>query len=89
MTPKNTSDFSDEELDELLETSEHSEESNEVPLPDESVALSSRHCDQGCGRMVEEELADEQTTCATCMNELQGDDDALWDSYETSDESDQ
>jgi hypothetical protein len=88
MTPKNTSDFSDEELEELLETSEHSEESNEVPLPDESVALSSQHCDQGCGRMVEEELADEQTTCATCMNELQGDDGALWDSYETSDESD-
>ena len=54
MTPKNTSDFSDEELEELLETSEHSEESNEVPLPDESVALSSQHCDQGCGRMVEE-----------------------------------
>jgi hypothetical protein len=89
MTPKNTSDFSDEGLEELLETSEHSEESIEVPLPDESVALSSQHCDQGCGRMVEEELADEQTTCATCMNELQGDDGALWDSYETSDESDQ
>jgi hypothetical protein len=88
MTPKNTSDFSDEELEELLETSEHSEESNEVPLPDESVALSSQHCDQGCGRMVEEELADEQTTCATCMSELQGYDGALWDSYETSDESD-
>jgi hypothetical protein len=89
MTPKNTSDFSDEELEELLESSEHSEESIEVPLPDESTALSSQHCDQGCGRMVEEELADEQTTCATCMNELQGDGEAMWDSYETSDESDQ
>jgi hypothetical protein len=39
--------------------------------------------------MVEEELADEQTTCSTCMNELQGDSEAMWDSYETPDESDQ
>jgi hypothetical protein len=39
--------------------------------------------------MVEEELADEQTTCATCMNELQGDGEAMWDSHETSDESEE
>jgi hypothetical protein len=66
-----------------------SEESDEVPLPDHSVALSSQYCDQGCGRFVEEELADEQDTCATCMDELQGDDEASWDNYDASDESDQ
>ena len=82
MAPRNTSDFSDEELEGLLENSEHSEEPLEVPLPDDSVARSSQHCDQGCGRMVEEELADEQTTCSTCMDELQGDADAAWDAYE-------
>jgi len=39
-------------------------------------------CDQGCGRLLEEELDDDQTTCLTCMDELQGDAETSWDSYD-------
>lgn len=35
MAPRNTSDFSDEELEGLLENSEHFEEPLEVPLPND------------------------------------------------------
>jgi len=75
-------DLLDDDLESLLEDAYQSQSPIEVPLPDDSVAHGSLYCDQGCGRLLEEELGDDQTTCLTCMDELQGDDEASWDSYD-------
>jgi len=72
----------DDDLESTPQDAYQSQSPIEVPLPDGSIALGTLRCDQGCGRFLEEELGDDQTTCLTCMNELQGDNGASWDSYD-------
>jgi len=66
-------DLLDDDLESLLEVAYGSQNPIEVPLPYHSIALGTLRCDQGSGRLLEEELDDDQTTCLTCMDELQGD----------------
>jgi len=75
-------DLLDDDLESLLEDAYESQNPIEVPLPDHSIALGTLRCDQGCGRFLEEELDDDQSTCLTCMDELQGNDEASWDNYD-------
>jgi len=52
----------DDDLESTLQDAYQSQNPIEVALPDDSIAPRKLRCDQGCGRFLEEELGDDQTT---------------------------